>query len=94
MTNLIDLQRRIKETARHEKGYNTGIIGEVLIVSAYKQMKIEDLEKLRVILNNIIREKKEYKRIREHNDKLHNNNNLHNNMEDPSAKQDNRGNID
>jgi hypothetical protein len=91
MSNLIDLQRRIKETARHEKGYNTGIIGEVLIVSAYKQMKIEDLEKLRVILNNIIREKKEYKRVQ--NAKLHNNNNIPNNMEDNATKQDNRDNV-
>jgi hypothetical protein len=76
MKNILKLQKDIQEQAKHEKGYNTGLVGEIIIISAYKQMTIDNLEKLRVILNNIIREKKEYKRIQElKNDNLHNNNN-------------------
>lgn len=86
MGNLIDLQKNIQKQAKIEKGYNTGLIGEILIVSAYKQMKIDDLEKLRVILNNIIREKKEFKRVQDHDkNKLNNSNNANNNANN-SAK--------
>jgi hypothetical protein len=86
MGNLIDLQKNIQKQAKIEKGYNTGLIGEILIVSAYKQMKIDDLEKLRIILNNIIREKKEFKRVQDHDkNKLNNSNNADNNANN-SAK--------
>ena len=63
--NLFNLQKRIIKASKKQESYNTGIVGESIIIAGYKTMKIADLEKLRVILNRIIKEKKEFKRVAE-----------------------------
>lgn len=63
--NLINLAKRIKEETKDQESYNTGLVGEMMIIGAYKTMPIEKLEKLRFILNKIIKQKKEYKRFNE-----------------------------
>lgn len=59
------ITRDVKE---NPETYNTGLIGEALIVASYKQMKISDLEKLRFIINKIIQKKKGFKKANEDND--------------------------
>ena len=49
------ITRDVKE---RPESYNTGLVGEAVIVAAYKQMPIDKLEKLRFIINKIIQNKK------------------------------------
>jgi hypothetical protein len=60
--SLISIMKKIKKGEKTADNYNTGLIGEQLIVSAYEQMPIDKLEKLRFIMNGIIKKKKEAKR--------------------------------
>lgn len=43
------------------ENYNTGLVGEDLIVKSYKTLKISDLEKMRFIINKVINQKRENK---------------------------------
>ena len=61
--NIFDLMKRINKQSKKEKGYNTGLIGEQLIVASYKQMPLDKLEKMRFIINKIIKQKKEFIRV-------------------------------
>jgi hypothetical protein len=61
--NIYKLMQDIKKDIKPDEDYHTGLLGEALIVASYKQMNINDLEKLRFILNKIIKKKKEFKRI-------------------------------
>ena len=44
-------------------GYNTGLIGEKLIIATFRDMPIEKLEQYRYVLNKEIKKKKELKRV-------------------------------
>lgn len=63
--NMFKIIGDIKKGVTKAEEYNTGLVGEQLIVSAYKTMTIEKLEKLRFILNKIIKKKKELRRSEE-----------------------------
>lgn len=56
----------VKNSKKETDEYNTGLIGEKLIISSYKNMELEKLEKMRYIINKIIKKKKEMKRVNEH----------------------------
>lgn len=64
-TNILNLARKIKKGLETAEDYNTGLVGEKMIVASYETMPVDKLEKLRFILNKIIKKKKEYKRINE-----------------------------
>ena len=61
--NVFDLMKRINKESKKAENYNTGLIGEQLIVASYKQMKLDKLEKMRFIINKIIKQKKEFIRV-------------------------------
>lgn len=56
------IQGKIKESTKQviedKEGYNTGLVGEAIIIGAYKTMPIEKLEKLKYILCKILEQKK------------------------------------
>ena len=51
--------KKVNKDSANSEQYQTGLAGEHLIVASYKQMTIEDLEKMRFILNKIINVKKQ-----------------------------------
>jgi len=62
--SIFDMAKLItKESKKSQKSYNSGLLGEHLIASSYKIMTLKDLEKTRFLINEIIKEKKIYKRI-------------------------------
>jgi len=62
--NALKIINKIKNQARKSKeSYNTGLVGEHIIIASYESMTIDKLEKIRYILNKIIKKKKEYKYI-------------------------------
>jgi len=61
--NPINIIKKIQQESKTAESYNTGLLGEQMIVSAYKTMPIDKLEKLRFIINKIIKKKKEFKRV-------------------------------
>lgn len=63
--NMFKIIKDIKKGVTKADHYHTGLVGEQLIVSSYNTMPIDKLEKLRFILNKIIKKKKEYKRSQE-----------------------------
>ena len=63
--NMFKIIKDIKKGVNTADNYHTGLVGEQLIVSSYNTMPIDKLEKLRFILNKIIKKKKEYKRSQE-----------------------------
>jgi len=62
MANAINIIKKIQKESKNAEDYNTGLVGEKLIVSAYKSMSLEKLEKMRYIINKIIKDKKIYKK--------------------------------
>lgn len=65
LKDIYKLKDKINEEMKTTKPMGTGLIGEVMIISAYKTMEIKQLEGLRFIINKIIREKKIRKKIME-----------------------------
>jgi len=63
--NVFKFIKQIEKDSHKEESYGTGLVGEQLIISGYKTMTIDKLEKLRFILNKIIKKKKEMKRVYE-----------------------------
>jgi hypothetical protein len=63
--NVFEVVNKIIKTSKTEESFGTNLVGEQLIISAYKTMSIDKLEKLRFIMNKIIKQKKEQKRINE-----------------------------
>ena len=61
--NMFNLMKRINKESKKAKKYNTGLIGENLIVASYKQMPLDKLEGMRIILNDVIRTKKIFKKV-------------------------------
>jgi len=63
--NVFKLWQNINKDIKSEpESYNTGLVGEALIISAYKQMTIDKLEKIAYIVHKIIKKKKEMERVR------------------------------
>lgn len=65
LNEMLKLAKNIKQEIK--KGvpeYHTGLLGEQMIVASYQTMDVEKLEKLRFILNKIIKKKKEYLRVK------------------------------
>jgi len=60
---MFKIMKRIQKDYKNSEEYNTGLMGEHIIVASYKQMSLEKLIKLRFILNKIIIKKKDDKRI-------------------------------
>ena len=69
--NVFELIKRINKESKKAEKYDTGLIGEQLIVASYKTMPLDKLEKMRFIINKIIKQKKEF--IRVANAQLNNN---------------------
>ena len=61
--NVFDLIKRINKESKKAEKYGTGLVGENIIVASYKQMPIDKLEKMRFIINKIIKQKKEFIRV-------------------------------
>ena len=61
--NVFDLMKRINKESKKAENYNTGLIGEQLIVASYKTMPLDKLVKMRFIINKIIKQKKEFIRV-------------------------------
>ena len=61
--NVFNLMKRITKASKTAERYNTGLLGENLIVASYKQTTIDKLEKMRFIINKIIKQKKEFIRV-------------------------------
>ena len=61
--NVYGLIKRINKESKKAENYNTGLIGEQLIVASYKTMPLDKLEKMRFIINKIIKQKKEFIRV-------------------------------
>ena len=61
--NVFNLMKRITKQSKREEKYGTGLVGEQLIISSYKSMPLNKLEKMRFIINKIIKQKKEFIRV-------------------------------
>lgn len=63
--NILRLMKSIKADVKNSECYNTGLVGEALIVASYKQMPIDKLESMQYIIGKILKQKKELKRVEE-----------------------------
>jgi len=61
--NIINIIDKIDTESKKSEPFNTGLVGEHIIVGAYKTMSIDKLEKMRYIINKIIAKKKKVKAI-------------------------------
>lgn len=62
--NVMKLYGAINRDIKDVENYHTGLMGEALIVASYKQMTIDQLVKLRFIINKIVQKKKAYADMR------------------------------
>jgi len=60
---MYNLMKRINKEAKKSESYNTGLIGEQLIIASYKQMSLDKLEKMMFIISKIIKQKKEFIKV-------------------------------
>ena len=60
---IFNLVKKIHKGQKEAEDYHTGLVGEQLIVSAYKTMPTDKLEKMRFIINKIIKKRKELQRF-------------------------------
>ena len=67
---VFNLMKRINKASKKAESYNTGLIGEHIIIASYKQMPLNKLEKMRFIINKIIKQKKEFIRVAKAQEKL------------------------
>lgn len=78
--DILNLAKKIKgEIKKGVDDYHTGLVGEQIIVASYQIMPIEKLEKMRFIINKIIKKKKiaqkvmqRQKQEKENNQEVHN----------------------
>ena len=56
--NIIKIFSEISKDSKKQESYNTGLLGENIIVASYKKMPTEKLEKMRYIINKIIKNRK------------------------------------
>lgn len=69
--NIFKLAKQIKgEINKGIDDYHTGLIGEQIIVASYQTMPLDKLEKLRFILNKIIKKKKIALKVMQHNKQI------------------------
>ena len=61
--NVFDLMKRINKESKKAESYNTGLIGEHIIIASYKQMPLDKLVKMQFIISKIIKQKKEFIRV-------------------------------
>lgn len=61
--NVFNLMKQINKESKKAEKYNTGLVGEQMIVASYKTMPLDKLEKMRFIINKIIKQKKEFIRV-------------------------------
>lgn len=62
--DIFKLAKKIKgELNKGVDDYHTGLVGEQLIVASYQTMPTDKLEKMRFILNKIIKKRKEMRRV-------------------------------
>lgn len=66
---IYKLTENIKDGIKDAEHYNTGLVGEALIVSSYKQMNVENLRKMQFIIGKIIKLKVEQQRMNDAADK-------------------------
>lgn len=52
---------------KNDKPLNSGVVGEQLIISAYNQMDIKQLEGMRIIINHLIKKKKHQQKLKKDN---------------------------
>ncbi len=64
--NILSLMKKINKGIKKADSYDSGLLGEKIIVSAYETMTIENLERLRYVLNGTIKKKKELKRVQKY----------------------------
>lgn len=60
---IYDLMKKITKESKNAEHYETGLVGEQMIVASYKTMPLDKLEKMRFIINKIIKQKKEFIRF-------------------------------
>ena len=60
---IYDLIKKINKESKKAEKYGTGLVGEQMIVASYKIMPLDRLEKMRFIINKIIKQKKEFIRV-------------------------------
>ena len=74
-TDIFKLAKKIKgEIKKGVDDYHTGLIGEQIIVASYQTMPTEKLEKMRFIINKIIKKRKIVQKIRENEQRQENDN--------------------
>lgn len=65
--NVYKLYQKINQDIKNNpESFNTGLVGEALIIASYKQMPVEKLEKIHFIIGKLIKKKKEL--LRQKND--------------------------
>ena len=62
VSDIYGLIKSISKDSRKVEDFGSGLLGEQIFVAAYQKMDMHDLEKVRFLLNKIIKMKKEYKR--------------------------------
>lgn len=75
VNNVFNLMKKITKESKKAEKYGTGLVGEQLIVASYKTMPLDKLEKMRFIINKIIKQKKEFIRVAKAQEKSENENN-------------------
>lgn len=63
--NPMSIIKKINKSSETAETYNTGLVGEHLIVGAYKTMPTDKLEKMRYIINKIIDSRRVVKKKKE-----------------------------
>jgi hypothetical protein len=67
--NIKNINKILKDAEKSgkdvTKDYKTGIVGEAMIVGAYKSFSLAQMLGLREILNDLIKEKKEKQRMKD-----------------------------
>jgi len=66
--SVFSFVRQIDKDSKTADSYNTGLFAEHIIVASYEKMETDKLEKMRFIINKIIKKRKEYIRVNKSND--------------------------
>jgi hypothetical protein len=67
--DIFKLAKKIKHEIKsgNVEDYNTGLLGEQIIVASYQTMPLDKLEKMQFIISKIIKKKKEFLRVQNAN---------------------------
>ena len=58
LNKINNLMKTIAKNTESAEDYHTGLVGEKIIVSSYETMSIDQLVKMRYIINKLIQKKK------------------------------------